>query len=80
MFWFDTGYEPFALFTALMSGEKVTRISLDSDTNSTYNAHSLCIDPLRGILFWSQPHRAAIRALETRKGIYLVCSSLGRLA
>uniref|UniRef100_A0A9J2P3L7 EGF-like domain-containing protein n=1 Tax=Ascaris lumbricoides TaxID=6252 RepID=A0A9J2P3L7_ASCLU len=72
MFWFDTGYEPFALFTALMSGEKVTRISLDSDTNSTYNAHSLCIDPLRGILFWSQPHRAAIRALETRKGIYLL--------
>ncbi|VDK44235.1 unnamed protein product [Anisakis simplex] len=73
MYWFDVGYEPFALFTALMNGDKVERMQLDDNLkNSTYNAHSLSIDLQRGILFWSQPHLTAIRAVQIREGTHLV--------
>lgn len=74
MYWLDKGYEPSALFTASMSGDGVGQLHFDDDRNCTENARSLNIDPVRGILFWTQPHLSVIRAISLRHDLRKVKS------
>ncbi|VDN01460.1 unnamed protein product [Thelazia callipaeda] len=64
MYWLDHGYNPTALFTASMAGEKVIRLRCSNDSNCTQNAQSLALDSELGLLFWTQSNRSAIRAMS----------------
>lgn len=70
MYWIDEGYEPFQLFTALMNGDKVEKITLDSDADCASDAQSLSIDEERGVLYWVNLNRSSICALHIRDGAY----------
>lgn len=66
MYWLDTGYEPYALFTATMAGEEINRIVFDDDYNCTVGAHSTSFDEESGELFWLQTDLPNIRGFNVR--------------
>uniref|UniRef100_A0A914CDN1 EGF-like domain-containing protein n=1 Tax=Acrobeloides nanus TaxID=290746 RepID=A0A914CDN1_9BILA len=63
MYWFDTGYDPPALFKATKDGRKLSDISKNlNDINATKDAASLTFYMKK--LFWTQPVLNVTRVLE----------------